>query len=91
MKTFIYTERNNKNSTVEVSVYQIKRNNPELIGKLTYTKGSTLGADSEVLNYLIENKYIPKSYYNLSENEWRGAGYYCNKVLEKGVRIIGLI
>lgn len=91
MKTFIFKEnkyRNRKRNNRECVIYQIKNNTPIIIGIISYTTGSTMGAESEVFHFLIENGFIPKSYYNLSKNEWRGGGYYCQEVESKGIKII---
>lgn len=37
-----------------------------------------------------ELKEIPQSFYNLSKTDWRSGGYYCDKVEEKGIKIIEL-
>jgi len=95
MKTFIYTKKspNDKKlvGQIEINIYHVKNNKPTNIGTIFTTFGSSKGNDSEVFRYLIENKYIPKYYYNLSKNDWRGAGYYCFEVKDMGINIMGLI
>lgn len=91
MKTFIFKKLiyNSKTSNNrECVIYRVKNNIPHYIGSVYYTTGMTCGAESEVFHFLIKNKYIPKSYYNLSKNDWRGSGYYCQEVEDKGVKII---
>lgn len=93
MKTFIFKEiryHNRKRNNRECVIYKVKNNIPVFIGDLYYSTGSTPGAENEVFRFLIENKFIPKKYYNLSQNEWRGAGYYCKEVEDKGIKIISI-
>lgn len=90
MKTFIYTREFKKSTygrTVTCTIYRVKNNLPIYVGECKYNTGSTPGADSEVFQELIRLKLIPKSYYNLSKNDWGGTGYYCGKVEEKGIKI----
>lgn len=85
MKTFIYKEvahHNRTRNNREVTVYQIKKNKPIYIGFFSYSTGSTRGSQHEVFNYLMNNGYIPKKYYNSSVCSWRGAGYFFGKVTE---------
>lgn len=85
MKTFIYKETAyyRKHNNRELTIYQVKKNTPCYVGTLEYTTGSTKGAKAEVLQFLIDNKYIPKKYYYSSECSWRGAGYYGGIVVDK--------
>ena len=83
MKRFIYTEtkhqkriRNNR----ELTIYQIKNNMPKYIGSLEYSTGSTRGAQHETFNFLMDNGYIPKKYYNSSKCDFMGAGYFFGDV-----------
>ena len=86
MKTFIFATNIHR----EISIYQIKRNKPYFIGTIGSHEHSH-GNISDVFNYLIDNKYIPKSYFNLSKNNWRGAGYYCPEIEDKGIKIIEIV
>ena len=83
MKTFIYKKtahhrrtRNNR----ELTIYEIKKNTPVYIGSVEYSTGSTRGAIHETFNYLMENGYIPKKYYNSSRCDWMGSGYFYGDV-----------
>lgn len=83
MKTFIYKEtahhkrtRNNR----ELTIYTIKNNKPVYIGTVEYSTGSTRGAKHEAFNYLMDNGYIPKKYYNSSVDPWTGPGYFYGDV-----------
>ena len=92
MKTFIYKEiahHNRTRNNIEVTVYRIKDNTPHYIGHFSYSTGATRGAQHEVFNYLMDNGYIPKKYYNSSVCAWRGAGYFVGEV-EKNYSIIGI-
>lgn len=97
MKTFVYTEERRPNRVRNnrvLRIYRIINNAPKFLGSLEYTTGSTPGSDSEVFQWLINNGYVPKKYYNLSRSEsrgdWCGAGYYCPEVEAKGIKIIEL-
>lgn len=86
MKTFIYKEtahHNRKHNNRELNIYLLKNNTPQFIDTIYYTTGSTKGAKAEILQHLIEKKYIPKKYYFSSVTEWRDAGYYDGKVTNK--------
>ena len=88
MKTFIFKKliyNINTSNNRECVIYRVKNNIPQYIGSVYYTTGTTCGAESEVFRFLIINKYLPESYYNLSKNDWRGSGYYCQEVEDKGV------
>ena len=79
MKYFIFTETAHHNRTKnnrECTIYRVKDNKPKYIGTLYYSTGSTRGDVHEVFNYLMENGYIPKKYYNSSVCDWQGAGYF---------------
>lgn len=60
---------------------------PLFIGPMTIWNRSNRGSLSEVFNYLMRKKIIPKKYFGLSKCEWRGPGYYCQEVEDKGIRI----
>ena len=86
MKTFIYKEtayHNRKHNNRELTIYLLKNNTPQFIDTIYYTTGSTQGAKAEILQHLIEKKYIPKKYYYSSVTDWSGAGYYYGEVTEK--------
>lgn len=90
MKTFIYKQEFRKatyGQNVTCTIYRVKNNLPIYVGECKYNTGSSMGADSEVFNELIKLKLIPKKYYNISKNNWRGAGYYCPEVADAGYRI----
>lgn len=93
MKTFIFTEErfpNKKRNNRLLRIYRIVHNRPKYLGWVEYSTGSTMGAESEAFHWLMDNGYIPKSYYNLSKSDWSGAGYYCQAVEDKGCKIIEL-
>lgn len=75
---------------VILSVYRLIHNFPKYITSTEYSQGMSRGDDSEAFNALMDCGELPKSYYNLSRCEWRGPGYYCQDVEDKGVRIYGL-
>ena len=95
MKTFVYTQRtpNNKKlaEQIEINIYQIKHNKPTHIGTTYMKLGLSKGADSEVFNYLIARKYVPKWYGTININMDGGFGYYTPEVRDMGLDIIGLI
>lgn len=96
MKVFVYVEtayHNKKRNNRMLRIYQLVKNQPKYLGFIEYTTGSTQGSDSECFHWLIENGYIPKKYYNLSElwsSGWMGKGYYCQAVEDKGYKIMQL-
>ena len=90
MKTFIYKEtayRNRIRNNRELTIYRIKDNKPIYVGSVEFSTGSTRGAKHEAFNYLMDNGYIPKKYYNSSKSDWCGAGYFYGDV-EKYYSII---
>lgn len=94
MKTFIFTEErfpNRMRNNRRLRIYRVVNNQPKYLGFTEYSTGSTMGAKSEAFHWLMYNGYIPKSYYHLSENDWRGAGYYCPYVEDKGYKIVEVI
>lgn len=83
MMTFIYKETKHHNRTRnnrEVTIYRIKNNLPVYVGTAEFSSGSTRGAQHEVFNYLMDNGYIPKKYYNSSCDPWTGPGYFFGEV-----------
>ena len=83
MITFIYKEtarHNRKRFNRELIIYRIKNNKPEYIGYTEFSTGSTRGAQHEAFNYLMDNGYIPKKYYNSSCDPWTGPGYFYGDV-----------
>lgn len=91
MKTFVFTKKYQKGrNNVFIRIYKIVKNNPVYIGYTEFSSSSTMGDESEVFHKLIELKYIPKKLYKTSECSWRGAGYYCHEIKDKGYNIIGL-
>ena len=87
MKTFIFYKQYVGRGKTEITIHRIIKNKPVFVGRTSYNDNSTPGAISEALQYLINNRYLPLSYYYLSENSWRGNGYYCKEVEQKGVKI----
>lgn len=91
MKTYICVKVKETNKgNVTLNVYRVINNMPKYVTECSYNNGSSRGADSEAFNALINCNELPKSYYNLSRNAWRGSGYYCDEVRKKGVQIIAL-
>ena len=91
-KTFfysIYPKSRTYGKTI-LNVYRIKKNAPESLGLVEVSETSTRGYDRETFIFLINNGFLPKSYYALSYCEWRGNGYYCPEVEAKGIKIIGV-
>lgn len=83
MKIFIYKEIKHPNRTRnnrELTIYKIKNNIPVYIGTIEYSTGSTRGAKHETFNFLMDNGYIPKKYYNSSCDPWTGPGYFYGDV-----------
>ena len=83
MKIFIYKETKHQKRTRnnrELIIYKIKNNIPVYIGTLEYSTGSTRGAKHETFNFLIDNGYIPKKYYNSSKCDFMVAGYFYGDV-----------
>ena len=68
MKQFIYTEKSVKinrtygGAKIVLSIYRVKNNKPDWIGEKTYNTSSTMGAISEVNAFLINNKFILKTW-----------------------------
>ena len=61
---------------ITLKIYSNIKNNLQYIGTIKYCTASTRWADSEVYNFLIDNKYIPKKAYKYSESPCSGGGYY---------------
>ncbi len=83
MKIFIYKEIKHHNRTRnnrELTIYKIKNNIPVYIGRVEYSTGSTRGAQHETFNFLMDNGYIPKKYYNSSKCDFMGPGYFYGDV-----------
>lgn len=82
MTTFIFsiTEQPRKHNNVYATIYRLKHNNPEYIGRFEFSTASMRGYKHEVFNYLMDNGYIPKKYYTSSRCEWRGDGYFFGEV-----------
>ena len=83
MKKFNFKEQIKKTSKTygwqvkTCYIYQLKNNDIFDVGEVEYCTASTMGAISEVNKYLINNKYIPKTWsYELVDNEKRLTKYY---------------
>lgn len=87
MRSFLYTKVHRTGLKTTYRVYEMKRNMPLFIGPMTIWNGSNRGSLSEVFDFLIYKKIIPKKYFSLSECNWRAPGYYCQEVEDKGIRI----
>lgn len=87
MKHFFFTINDRRGSYTTLKIFQIKKNTAHFRGYVKVNELSTKGYRSEVFNWLINNKYIPKSYFKLSSCAWSGEGYYCKKVEDKGILI----
>jgi len=64
MKTFIYTTQEKKQTygvKYIVKIFQVKNNKPEWIGTIDYQSGGYRGHDSEVLRFIVKNKYLPNN------------------------------
>lgn len=84
-KSFIYSIKElDKKGNMRCSIYQIKRNRAVYVGWVDFKNGCSKGADSEVLKFLVEQKYLPKYTYYLSLCSWRDEGYYCPEIEDKG-------
>lgn len=93
MKTYIFTTEKKKSSygyKVICDIYRVKNNKPIYVGETSFNTSSNKGEISEVFCALIKLKEIPERYYNLSKTDWHSGGYYCDKVEEKGIKIIEL-
>jgi len=92
MKTFIfstYSMMPSKDHYKVCAIYRMKNNHPYLLGTVDipiYSKGDI----SVVFKWLIDNKYIPKKYYNLSKAEYMSGGYYDDRIVKFGYKIIGV-
>lgn len=71
-------------------VYKIEKNIPKNVGDVDYKWGLSQGDESEVFKAIMNWGYIPKELYNVSECDWRGPGYYCHAIEDKGYKIIRL-
>ena len=89
MKTYIYTS-SPRGKGIEVRIYRVKNNIPRFLVTASYSPASTKGPESVVFNKLMDIGEIPKKLYNTSLCEWRGPGYYCPEIEDKGYKIIGL-
>lgn len=72
MKSFIFTTKQ-KGTKATAYIYEVKKNKPIGIGKVSWITGSTTGAMGEVDTFLVHNNVIPKSW----SKDHRGThGYY---------------
>lgn len=86
MKTFIFkVENTTKNPSIyggrrqKATIYQVKKNNIIYIGQTEWHTASYRGSESEVNQFLINNKYIPKSWskgYSFQEQRKYRGGYF---------------
>ncbi len=60
---------------VTLKVYSIKQNKLLFLWLVKYYTASTMWDNSEVYNFLINNKYIPKKAFDYSIN-WNSWGWY---------------
>lgn len=93
MKTYIFTTKYTRATygrNFTLTIYRIKNNAPQYVTEWKGNTGSMRGLESEAFNALINCGEIPKSYYHLSSCSWRGPGYYCSEVKDKGIQIISL-
>ena len=63
MKTFIFTvnyKPTRYSRDVTLAVYRVKRNKPQEIGYVKFQSQSCRGEKSEALNWLVQNKHLPK-------------------------------
>ena len=94
METYIYTENvlapkpHRCNTCLEI--YILIDDKPRWAGKTFFHTASSPGEDSEVFQWLIKEGRIPKELYDLSSNNWRGAGYYRDEVIKRGYQIFGI-
>ena len=72
-KKIFFTIRTNekyyrlKQSTdITLKVFQSKKNRPNYIWELKYNTSTTRWEDSEIYNFLIDNKIIPKKAFDFS-------------------------
>lgn len=94
MKTYIFNveEKRATNGYTKyiTKIYRVKNNVPTFVTTCRYNSGSYSGHRNEVFHALIQIGEIPTKYKELSKNEWRGGGLYCEKVEKKGIQIIQL-
>ena len=86
MKTFIFkVENTTRNPSIyggrgqKATIYQVKKNNIIYIGQTEWHTASYRGPESEVNQFLIENKHIPKSWskgYSFQEQHKYRGGYF---------------
>ena len=82
-RVFIYRADSKKSTygyKVTCAIYEVVKNIPQYIGECKFNTASTPGADSEVLNCLVNGGVLPESLLKLSITNWRNAGYYCKEV-----------
>lgn len=81
-KTFfysIYPKSRTYGKTI-LNVYRIEKNAIESLGLVEVNETNTRGYHFETFIFLINNRFLPKSYYKLSYCEW----------IAKGIKIIGI-
>jgi len=61
---------------ITLKIYRVIKNELKYIGETKYCTASTRWTESEVYNYLIDNKEIPKKAYKLSESPCSDPWYY---------------
>lgn len=87
MKTFYGIVSKKTDKVWEIIVYRISRNTPKYIGEFQFNYGMSKGFESEIFQFLVDKKLIPRKLLGCSLKEGRGEGYYCQEVMEKGYRI----
>jgi len=69
--------------SVEAQIFRSSKNKLKFLTSTKWQTGSYRGEESEVFNELARAKIIPKKTLKLSQNKWRGAGYYIPEHREK--------
>jgi len=81
MKNFIWfeakaTKRVYGGRNITLTIYENIKNKLVYIWETKYCTASTRWADSEVYNFLIDNKYIQKKAFTYSKTSWSSDWYY---------------
>lgn len=70
---------------VTVEIYKNSKSMLDYQGAVKFNTGSTKGAESEVLDFLLEKKMITKKLYASAK------GYYSFRMVEQGILSIQII
>ena len=89
MKTYIYTLTELRHPRVQIKVYRVKNNIPELVAIEEFNRGAWKGGQSSALEMLFDRKLVSKKAYESSRNSNCSVGYYNYKLPEvHGIQIL---